>query len=80
VSQFWIVAGSILKRKTLEILGYCPEVTKKCRYELDGKVMLMPVKGKGDSTIVLSECLVLFQVRGLVVCFRKSGSGSVIKF
>ncbi|KAJ3618150.1 hypothetical protein MTP99_006176 [Tenebrio molitor] len=43
------------EKKTLEILGYCPEVTKKCRYELDGKVMLMPVKGKGDSTIVLKN-------------------------
>jgi hypothetical protein len=41
--------------KTLSVSGYFPEIRKKCQYELDGKVLLLPVKGTGPSTVVLSK-------------------------
>ncbi|KAJ3618233.1 hypothetical protein MTP99_006254 [Tenebrio molitor] len=41
--------------KTLTVVGTFPEITKKCQYELDGKVLLLPVKGTGPSTIVLKN-------------------------
>ena len=31
------------------------EITKKCHYQLNGRVLLLPIRGEGDSTIVLSK-------------------------
>jgi hypothetical protein len=41
--------------KTLSVSGYFPEIKKECQYELDGKVLLLAVKGTGPSTVVLSK-------------------------
>ncbi|KAH0818502.1 hypothetical protein MTP99_013114 [Tenebrio molitor] len=41
--------------KTLSVSGYFPEIRKKCQYELDGKVLLLPVKGTGPSTVILKN-------------------------
>jgi hypothetical protein len=41
--------------KTLTVAGTFPEIRIECQYELDGKVMLLPIKGTGFSTLVLSE-------------------------
>ncbi|KYB26934.1 protein takeout [Tribolium castaneum] len=42
-------------KKILHILGTFPDITKKCDYELDGKVLLLPIKGTGKSTVVLEN-------------------------
>lgn len=44
-----------LEGKTVTIVGTFPEVTMKCQYDLDGKILLVPIQGTGPSTIVLSE-------------------------
>lgn len=36
--------------------GLIPEITKVCDYELNGKVLLLPIVGTGKSTIILSKC------------------------
>jgi hypothetical protein len=41
--------------KTLTVAGTFPEIRIECQYELDGKVLLLPIKGTGFSTLVLSE-------------------------
>jgi hypothetical protein len=43
------------QEKTLNVDVHFPEVTKNCKYQLNGKVMLLPVVGEGESTLVLSE-------------------------
>lgn len=35
-----------------------PKLEQKAKYELDGKVMVMPVFGKGDSHITFSKYFV----------------------
>jgi hypothetical protein len=44
-----------LEGKKVMIVGTFPEVSMKCEYELDGKILLVPIQGTGPSTIVLSE-------------------------
>jgi hypothetical protein len=44
-----------LEEKRVSIVGTFPEVTMKCQYDLDGKILLVPIQGTGPSTIVLSE-------------------------
>jgi hypothetical protein len=41
--------------KTLTVVGTFPEVSIACQYELDGKILLLPIKGTGPGTLVLSE-------------------------
>ncbi|KAH0812333.1 hypothetical protein GEV33_010458 [Tenebrio molitor] len=41
--------------KTLSVSGYFPEIKKECQYELDGKVLLLAVKGTGPSKVVLKN-------------------------
>ncbi|XP_044261043.1 protein takeout-like [Tribolium madens] len=42
-------------KKILHFVGTFPDITKKCDYELDGKVLLLPIRGSGKSTIVLEN-------------------------
>ncbi|XP_044260355.1 protein takeout-like [Tribolium madens] len=42
-------------KKTLEVKGVFPEIKKNCHYKMDGKILLLPVKGEGPSTIVLKN-------------------------
>jgi hypothetical protein len=44
-----------LEGKKVMIVGTFPEVTMKCEYELDGKILLVPIQGTGPSTIVLKN-------------------------
>ncbi|KAH0815653.1 hypothetical protein GEV33_007138 [Tenebrio molitor] len=44
-----------LEEKRVSIVGTFPEVTMKCHYDLDGKVLLVPIQGTGPSTIVLKN-------------------------
>jgi hypothetical protein len=44
-----------LERKTLAVAGTFPELRIACQYELDGKILLVPIKGTGPGTLVLSE-------------------------
>jgi hypothetical protein len=41
------------EKKSLRVKGVFPKITITCQYELDGKVLLLPIKGKGGSTVVL---------------------------
>ncbi|RZC37204.1 JHBP domain containing protein [Asbolus verrucosus] len=41
--------------KTLDITGIFPELRMECHYELDGKVLVLPIKGEGPCTIVLQN-------------------------
>ncbi|EFA05636.1 Circadian clock-controlled protein-like Protein [Tribolium castaneum] len=43
------------KKNTLIIDSHIPEVTKKCDYKLSGRVLLLPIQGEGESTIVLKN-------------------------
>ncbi|KAH0812335.1 hypothetical protein GEV33_010460 [Tenebrio molitor] len=43
------------KGKSLTVAGTFPEITIECQYELDGKVLLLPIKGTGPSTLVLKN-------------------------
>ncbi|KAJ3650888.1 hypothetical protein Zmor_016964 [Zophobas morio] len=40
-------------KKFLEMDAHFAEITKKCHYQLNGRVLLLPIRGEGDSTIVL---------------------------
>ncbi|XP_018572579.1 circadian clock-controlled protein-like [Anoplophora glabripennis] len=44
-----------LDKKVLTFAIHLPKLEQKAKYEIDGKVMLMPMFGKGDSLIQLSE-------------------------
>ncbi|KAH0821070.1 hypothetical protein GEV33_001721 [Tenebrio molitor] len=41
--------------KTLTVAGVVPKIMVECQYEFDGKILLLPIKGKGPSTIVLEN-------------------------
>ena len=40
--------------------GMFPEIQMVCDYELKGQVLVVPVVGKGNSTIILSTFFVFF--------------------
>ncbi|KAJ3650898.1 hypothetical protein Zmor_016973 [Zophobas morio] len=42
-----------LEKKSLIADGVIPKVEFKCQYELNGKVLLLPIKGEGDSNVTL---------------------------
>ncbi|EFA04828.1 protein takeout [Tribolium castaneum] len=42
-------------KKTLQVKGVFPDITKSCHYKMDGKILLLPVKGEGPSTAVLKN-------------------------
>ncbi|CAH1371389.1 unnamed protein product [Tenebrio molitor] len=42
-------------KKTIHIVGTYPEIKKQCQYEFDGKILLLPIKGRGPSTIILKN-------------------------
>ncbi|XP_064214568.1 uncharacterized protein LOC659327 [Tribolium castaneum] len=42
-------------KKVLDVVGTFPEIVKKCTYEVDGQVLLLPVTGKGPSEIILTK-------------------------
>ncbi|XP_044260354.1 protein takeout-like [Tribolium madens] len=46
------------EKKVLNVAGTFPEIVKKCSYEVDGQVLLLPVTGKGPSEIVLTNLAV----------------------
>lgn len=61
-------------KKTLEVKGVFPELVQKSHYKMDGKILLLPIRGEGPSTIVLSK---FYQQNNLVKAtiffyFRKS--------
>ncbi|KAG5861833.1 hypothetical protein JTB14_008265 [Gonioctena quinquepunctata] len=41
------------KNKVLTFMALHPEVTQKAKYEFNGKIMVIPVYGEGDSIITL---------------------------
>jgi hypothetical protein len=43
--------------------GSFPEIKLKCQYELDRKVLLLPIQGTGPGTIVMSKYRSAFRVR-----------------
>ncbi|KAJ3618237.1 hypothetical protein MTP99_006258 [Tenebrio molitor] len=47
------------EKKSLRVKGMFPKITITCQYELDGKVLLLPIKGKGGSTVVLDNLQVV---------------------
>ncbi|RZB38887.1 JHBP domain containing protein, partial [Asbolus verrucosus] len=42
-------------RNGVDVAGFIPEIKKVCEYELDGKVLLLPIKGEGTSTVILRD-------------------------
>jgi hypothetical protein len=43
--------------------GSFPEIKLKCQYELDQKVLLLPIQGTGPGTIVMNKYRSAFRVR-----------------
>ncbi|XP_044260826.1 protein takeout-like [Tribolium madens] len=41
------------EKKVLDASSFIPEIKKLCDYELNGKVLLLPIVGTGKSTIIL---------------------------
>jgi hypothetical protein len=41
--------------KTLQVKGVFPKIIIQCRYKLDGEVLLLPIKGQGQATVILGE-------------------------
>ncbi|RZC41112.1 JHBP domain containing protein [Asbolus verrucosus] len=41
--------------RKIQAAGLIPEIRKLCEYEFDGTVLLLPIKGEGPSTIVLTN-------------------------
>ena len=56
-----------LEKKSLFADGVIPKVEFKCQYELNGKVLLLPIKGEGDSNITFSKYFRIFVI--LVLSF-----------
>lgn len=46
-----------LDKKVLTFTMHLPKLVQKAKYEVDGKIMVMPIFGKGDSVISLCEYL-----------------------
>ncbi|VEN57799.1 unnamed protein product, partial [Callosobruchus maculatus] len=42
-------------KKTLEYETVSPQIQQKANYDINGKVMVLPVYGKGESTITLKD-------------------------
>jgi hypothetical protein len=57
--------------KTLEFAGTVPEYILKGEYTLDGKVLLLPVKGEGDTTATMSKCCLSVLVLVVKNLFQK---------
>ena len=49
-----------LENKTWVFDFLIPELDCRCDYQLDGKVLLLPIKGEGNCTIVFGESLFFF--------------------
>ena len=48
------------EEKLVKLSGVFPEIQMLCDYELKGQVLVVPVVGKGNSTIILSMFFVFF--------------------
>ncbi|XP_044261044.1 protein takeout-like, partial [Tribolium madens] len=45
-------------KKILFVTGIFPNITSNCDYQLDGKVLLLPIKGSGKSKVVAKNLAV----------------------
>ena len=58
-----------LENKTWVFDFLIPELDCRCDYQLDGKVLLLPIKGEGNCTIVFGESLFFFYSMRVKVLF-----------
>ena len=56
------------EEKLVKLSGVFPEIQMLCDYELKGQVLVVPVVGKGNSTIILSMFFVFFDFSNEMFC------------
>ncbi|XP_044260824.1 protein takeout-like [Tribolium madens] len=65
------------EKNTLNFDSLISEVTKKCDYQLSGRVLLLPIQGEGESTVVLKNVKIAGYVKYETV--KRSGK-TYLKF
>lgn len=59
--------------KTLNVKGFYDKILIKCRYQLEGQVLQLPITGSGPAVITLGEWFVSSGGVKILGNFRKYG-------